>query len=103
MEDGLFQIVLEQCLDGKVFDELLPEPGCVEKEDVPQCDIDECGEGHKCDEIGGVCTNTIGLYLCGCDGNFFEYPAPAYNTTDEFHTCEGIDECADPATLYLFM
>ena len=63
-----------QCPPGTKFDKFGSPPDCYPADQVDQCDIDECVEGHDCHPLG-QCENTIGSYICSCVGNYNEFNA----------------------------
>lgn len=100
-DTGLAEIQLGTCDEGTVFSDL--DHACLPADQVPSCDVDECAEGHECAAVGGICTNTIGSYTCGCEPGYDEVPAPANDVTDPatgapygvYHVCGDDDECLD--------
>ena len=57
-------------------------------------DINECAEENDCDSRvdRGICTNTVGSYLCSCAEGF---------TITSSNICEDIDECQDPGMFFI--
>ncbi|TMS19921.1 Signal peptide, CUB and EGF-like domain-containing protein 1 [Larimichthys crocea] len=74
--------------------------GCKGEKEQSQCfigDVDECSFEELCRrELGNVCVNTPGSFVCQCQPGFrAQAPACVGPVCPDYNVCQDVDECAE--------